>query len=61
MDTQRDLIGYVLAGRYRLTTRLGLGASDEPRGMFDALDIRTNVAVRVRLTPLNDLVDARSL
>ncbi|NBN89460.1 MAG: PASTA domain-containing protein [Actinobacteria bacterium] len=60
MDTQRDLIGYVLAGRYRLTTRLGLGASDEPRGMFDALDIRTNVAVRVRLTPLNDLVDPRS-
>jgi serine/threonine-protein kinase len=60
METQRDLIGYVLAGRYRLTSRLGLGASDEPRGMFDALDIRTNVAVRVRLTPLNDLVDPRS-
>lgn len=60
METQRDLIGYVLAGRYRITSRLGLGASDEPRGMFDALDIRTNVAVRVRLTPLNDLVDPRS-
>jgi serine/threonine-protein kinase len=60
METQRDLIGYVLAGRYRITSRLGLGASDEPRGMFDALDIRTSVAVRVRLTPLNDLVDPRS-
>jgi serine/threonine-protein kinase len=60
MDTQRDLIGYVLAGRYRLTSRLGHVASDEPRGMFDALDIRTNVVVRVRLTPLNDLVDTRS-
>jgi len=60
METQRDLIGYVLAGRYRITSRLGLGASDEPRGMFDALDIRTNVAVRMRLTPLNDLVDPRS-
>ena len=60
MDTQRDLIGYVLAGRYRLTSRIGLGANDEPRGMFDALDIRTNVAVRVRLTPLADLVDTRS-
>ncbi len=60
METQRDLIGYVLAGRYRLTSRLGLGTSDEPRGMFDALDIRTNVTVRIRLTPLNDLVDPRS-
>lgn len=60
METQRDLIGYVLAGRYRISSRLGLGASDEPRGMFDALDIRTNVVVRVRLTPLNDLVDPRS-
>lgn len=60
MDTQRDLIGFVLAGRYRLTSRLSHAATDEPRGMFDALDVRTNVAVRVRLTPLNDLVDPRS-
>jgi len=60
MDTQRDLIGFVLAGRYRLTSRLSHAANDEPRGMFDALDVRTNVAVRVRLTPLNDLVDPRS-
>jgi len=60
MDTQRDLIGFVLAGRYRLTSRLSHTANDEPRGMFDALDIRTNVAVRVRLSPLNDLVDPRS-
>lgn len=60
MDTQRDLIGFVLAGRYRLTSRLSHAANDEPRGMFDALDVRTNVAVRVRLTPLNDLVDSQS-
>ena len=60
METQRDLIGFVLAGRYRLTSRLSHTANDEPRGMFDALDIRTNVAVRVRLSPLNDLVDPRS-
>lgn len=60
MDTQRDLIGFVLAGRYRLTSRLSHAATDEPRGMFDALDVRTNVAVRVRLTPLNDLVDSQS-
>jgi len=60
METQRDLIGYVLAGRYRITSRIGLGASDEPRGMFDALDIRTNVAVCVRLMPLNELVDPLS-
>lgn len=60
MDTQRDLIGFVLAGRYRLTSRLSHAATDEPRGMFDALDVRANVAVRVRLTPLNDLVDPRS-
>lgn len=59
MDTKRDLIGFVLAGRYRITARNGVAstADGDPRGMFDALDIRSNIAVRVRLTPLNDLVD----
>ena len=46
----------------RITGRSGhaIGATNDPRGMFDALDIRSNVAVRVRLTPLADLVDPRS-
>lgn len=68
MDTQRDLIGFVLAGRYRITARLGVGnlgtgntVDNDPRGMFDALDIRSNIAVRLRLAPLNDLVDPTSV
>ncbi|MEY2626638.1 MAG: hypothetical protein RJB08_397, partial [Actinomycetota bacterium] len=58
-DTQRDLIGFVLAGRYRIAARNGMGnaANNDPRGMFDAFDVRSNIAVRVRLTPLEDLVD----
>lgn len=62
MDTQRDLIGFVLAGRYRISASNGVAPSvnGEPRGMFDALDVRSNIAVRIRLTPLNDLVDPSS-
>ncbi|MEY2628142.1 MAG: hypothetical protein RJB08_1901, partial [Actinomycetota bacterium] len=41
MDTQRDLIGFVLAGRYRIAARNGMGnaANNDPRGMFDAFDV----------------------
>lgn len=59
MEAERDLTGFVLAGRYRLNSRRAgsFGDGREPRGVFEATDIRLDTNVVVRLVPLNDMVD----
>jgi serine/threonine-protein kinase len=59
MEAERDLTGFVLAGRYRLNARRSgsIGDGREPRGVFDATDIRLDTNVVVRLVPLTDMVD----
>jgi serine/threonine-protein kinase len=58
MEAERDLTGFVLAGRYRLNARRAGSTGDgrEPRGVFEATDIRLDTNVVVRLVPLNDMV-----
>lgn len=62
MEAERDLTGFVLAGRYRLNARRATSVTSggEPRGVFEATDIRLNIDVVVRLTPLNDMIDVGS-
>ena len=59
MEAERDLTGFVLAGRYRLNSRRAgsIGDGREPRGVFEATDIRLDSNVVVRIVPLNDMVD----
>ncbi len=59
MESKSDLTGFTLAGRYRLLRRRGIPLHNDnaPRGMFDAVDIRLDRPVAVRLVPLNDMVE----